>query len=86
MSFSRDLEPFFQSNCNSCHGGTYSPDLSAGWAYDELMEGGDVDMESYCESNLYLVVSGNHSSHTPVNVDSTEIKLVLDWILEGANE
>ena len=86
VSFTSDLEPFFESKCNSCHGGTYSPDLSKGWAYDELMDGGDVDVDFPCESNLYQVVSGNHGTHGAVDVSDEEKTMVLDWIQEGAEQ
>ncbi len=84
VSFSSDLEPIFEAKCNSCHGGTNSPDLSKGWAYDELIEGGDVDVDFPCESNLYQVMSGNHSTHVPVDVSDEELSMVRGWIWESA--
>ena len=86
VSFSSDLEPFFQSKCNACHGGTYSPDLSKGWAYNGLMDGGDVDVDFPCESNLYLVVSGQHGSHAAVDVSEEEKSMIRGWIQEGAQD
>lgn len=84
VSFSGDIEPFFKDKCNACHGGNTSPNLSKGWAYDELTEGGHVDVDFPCESSLYLVVSGNHGSHISVNVTDEQQAMIRGWIQEGA--
>jgi hypothetical protein len=82
MSFSGDIQPIFNNNCVSCHSGSQSPDLSKGWAYDELIDGGYVDTESPCESVLYQVFSGTHDGRA----DTTEINAILGWIQEGAQD
>ncbi len=59
-SYAADIQPIFNQNCIACHSGSQSPDLSDGWSYDELMDGGYVDTDFPCESILYQVFSGTH--------------------------
>jgi len=79
---STELQPIFDKNCIMCHSGSQSPDLSAGWAYDELMDGGYVDTEFPCESVLYQVFSGSHDSRAT----DDEILQILGWIQDGAKD
>ena len=80
VSFKGDIQPIFNSNCISCHSGNQSPDLSDGWSYEELTDGGYVDPDFPCESKIYQVFSGSHSGR----VNDDEYMQILGWIQEGA--
>lgn len=80
VSFSGDVQSIFDQSCVMCHGGGQAPDLSAGWSYDELMDGGYIDTDFPCSSELYLKISGGH------NADENEILTILGWIDEGAKD
>ena len=82
VSFSSDIQPIFDSNCVACHGGGQAPDLSPGWSYDELMDGGYVDTEFPCSSIVYEVFSGTHSGRA----SEEQVLTILGWISEGAND
>ena len=82
VSYSGDIQPIFNSSCVSCHSGGQAPDLSDGWSYDELTEGGYVDIDSPCESGLYNVFSGTHTGRAT----DEEILQILGWIQEGAQD
>ena len=80
VSFSGDIQPIFNANCIVCHSGGQAPDLSEGWAYDELTEGGYVDTDFPCESKIYQVFSGSHGGRA----NDDEVLTILGWITEGA--
>ncbi len=82
IGFSSDIQPIFNKNCVMCHGGGQSPDLSAGWSYDELMDGGYVDTEFPCSSVIYEIFSGSHSDRAT----EEDILTILGWIDEGAKD
>jgi len=82
VSYSGDIQPIFNSSCVSCHSGGQAPDLSEGWSYDELTEGGYVDTDSPCESDLYQVFSGTHEGRAT----DEEADQILGWIQEGAQD
>ena len=78
--FSADIQPIFNNNCIVCHSGSQAPDLSDGWSYDELSDGGYVDTDFPCESVLYQVFSGTHDGRSTED----EILQILGWIQDGA--
>ena len=80
--FAADIQPIFDKKCVSCHSGSQTPDLSEGWAYDELIDGGYVDTDFPCESVLYQVFSGSHDGRA----SEDEILQILGWIQDGAND
>ncbi len=82
VSFAGDVQPIFNANCIVCHSGGQAPDLSEGWAYDELIDGGYVDTDFPCESELYQVFSGTHSGRAT----DDEVLTILGWIDEGAKD
>jgi len=83
VSFSSDVQAIFNNKCISCHSGNQPPDLSEGWAYEELMDGGYVsEPEFACESPLYQVFSGTHSGR----LSEEELLDILGWIQEGAQD
>ena len=88
VSFSMDIIPIFDASCNTsgCHntGGT-APDLTAGNAYDELQNGGYIDIDSPADSELYQWMTGNRSIPMPLSGPDAEYNAkVLQWIEEGA--
>jgi mono/diheme cytochrome c family protein len=83
VSYSGDIQPIFNSECISCHGGSQAPDLSDGWSYEELIDGGYVaEADVACESSLYTVFSGTHEGR----LSEEDLLMVLGWIQDGAPE
>ena len=82
VSFSGDIQSIFDNNCVSCHSGSQSPDLSKGWSYDELIDGGYVNTDDPINSTLYQVFSGTHDGRA----SEDETKYILGWIKEGAED
>ncbi len=82
VSFSADIQPIFDKNCLTCHSGGQSPDLSLGWSFEELMDGGYVDTDDPLASPLYQIFSGTHDGRATVE----ETLYILGWIIEGAKE
>lgn len=77
---STDIQPIFNSNCVSCHGGTKSPDLREGKSHAALTKGGYVNLPGET-SRLYLKMTD--SDHIPRSTDA-EKQRVLFWINQGA--
>jgi mono/diheme cytochrome c family protein len=80
VSYSGDVQPIFDKNCLTCHSGGQSPDLSADWSYDELIEGEFVNTDEPMESPVYQIFSGTHDGRAT----EEEILTILGWIIEGA--
>ena len=78
---STEIQPIFGQKCVACHSGSQTPDLSDGWAYDELIDGGYVDTDFPCESVLYQIFSGTHDGRATED----EILQILGWIQDGAH-
>ncbi|MEN8201848.1 MAG: hypothetical protein ABFS28_04570 [Bacteroidota bacterium] len=81
--FSADIQTIFNNKCIVCHSGSQSPDLSDGWAYDELIDGEYVDPDFPCESVLYQVFSGSHGMK---GATEEEVLQILGWIQDGAQD
>jgi len=77
---SEDIQPIFNANCISCHGGTTAPDLRQGKSYNSLTKGGYVNLPGET-SRLYVKITS--SSHLPRTTD-TEKQKILYWINQGA--
>ena len=82
VSFAADIQSIFDKNCVVCHSGGQSPDLSPGWSYEELIDGGYVDTEFPCSSVLYEIFSGSHDGRATED----EILYILGWMEEGAQD
>lgn len=80
VSFAGDVQAIFDQNCVACHGGGQAPNLSPGWSYDELIDGGYVDTEFPCSSLIYEQLTGSHSGRA----SEEELLTILGWIDEGA--
>lgn len=86
VSFSKDIIPTFQAQCsaNNCHGGTVSPDLRKGAAYNDLIDGSYIDTLSPENSYLYqkINIGGSMAGHS----DDVQRALILKWIQQGAKD
>lgn len=78
--FAADIQPIFNNNCVTCHGGTKAPDLREGKSYDILTSRGYVNMPGET-SRLYVKMTSN--DHTARSA-SLEKDKVLNWINQGA--
>jgi hypothetical protein len=78
--FATEIQPMFNSNCVSCHGGSQFPNLSNGKSYSALTKAGLVSAPGET-SGLYVKM--NSSSHTARSTDIDKQK-VLFWINQGA--
>jgi hypothetical protein len=78
--FQTDIQPIFNSNCVTCHGGSRSPDLREGKSYQSLTKGGYVSLPAE-SSKLYSKISGD--SHLSRSTEAERLK-ILYWITQGA--
>ena len=88
ISFNVDIIPLFDSSCNAsgCHNtGQVAPDLTAGNAYNSLINDGYVDVANPESSELYQWVKGNRTTPMPISgTDSKIVSSVLLWVEQGA--
>ena len=84
VSFNKDIIPFFQRKCVSCHGGGISPDLREGEAYIALSDGGFVEPGNSENSNLIdkLKNGGSHAKY----INPAELEMLEAWIEKGAED
>ncbi len=83
ISYSQDMQPFFDTNCVSCHNGTGVPlNLEASVSYAELVFGGYVDASNPSNSELYKEISpGGDMEQFASDVERA---MTLKWIEQGA--
>ena len=79
ISYSAQMQPFFDAKCVSCHGGN-SPNLESPGSYDNIINGGHVNTTDPPSSSLYTVLFDFMGS----NVTDGEKAMVLAWIEQGA--
>ncbi len=93
VSLSKDLLPIFQASCavngSSCHIGSSAGndhvDLSDSMAYSTIIGRGLVYPSTPTASRLYNVISTGRMPKDPYpKLTSAQIKLVLNWIQQGA--
>ncbi|HEY0679080.1 MAG TPA: hypothetical protein VGD17_12385 [Chitinophagaceae bacterium] len=88
VSFATDIIPIFNSSCNvsGCHSqGGKSPDLSAGSAYNALLNGNFINTSDPQTSVLYEWMAGKRGTPMPISgVNKDFNSLVLAWIKQGA--
>jgi hypothetical protein len=77
--FQADIQPIFNANCTSCHGGAKAPDLRDGKSYLSLTNGAFVNTPGET-SKLYTKLTGSHLSRA----SDTERSKILGWINQGA--
>jgi hypothetical protein len=86
-TFSDDIVPIFNKNCNSsgCHNGSVNPNLLPANAYNELLGGGYINKSTPSESELYKWMIGDKGTPMPpAGPDATNNAKVLAWIEQGA--
>jgi mono/diheme cytochrome c family protein len=79
ISYSAQMQPFFDAKCVSCHGGN-NPNLESPGSYDNIINGGHVNTTDPPNSSLYTVLFGFMGS----SVTDGEKAMVLAWIEQGA--
>lgn len=77
---SEDIQPIFNNNCITCHGGTQIPDLRTGKSFIALTKGGYVNLPA--ETSILYQQITTESSHIPKTTD-TEKQKILYWITQG---
>lgn len=84
ISYATQVQPIFDSKCISCHktGGT-APDLTTGKSYNQVVPG-QVNLSTPAESGIYYFPAPTSTVHTWKKYSSSEAKIVLTWIEEGA--
>jgi hypothetical protein len=87
VSFSGDLIPIFNTNCNSngCHDATpsHAPSLVPDKAYNALMSGGYVNTTVPDQSTIYVVCKSGSMPPTGA-LKASDTQKILDWIRNGA--
>ena len=86
VSFSSELAPMFNTSCAvaGCHvSGAHTPYLSTAISYNQILNGGYVNLASPKESKLYQMIVGEMAQYMPSPV-KTNTQKVYDWIRNGA--
>lgn len=87
ISFSADVEPIWNdgNNCTSCHstGGSASPNLETGKAYNSITSLGLVDLTNPESSIIYYYAAPTTGSHTWKKYNAAQAQTVLVWIQQG---
>jgi len=83
ISYSQDIQPFFNAKCVSCHAGSIKPNLSSGLSYDEVVPG-YVNAGEPETSELYLVCKPAGSMTAYATITPAELDLLYRWIYAGA--
>ena len=83
ISFSQDIQPFFDAKCISCHAGSIPPNLVTGISYTDIVPA-YVVAKSPETSTLYTVCAPGGSMVSYGNVSSAEVDLLYRWIYAGA--
>jgi hypothetical protein len=84
VSFKNELAPLFETNCakSGCHvTGAHKPYLEQDKSYQEIVNGGFVNLALPKESILYKNIYGEMAEHIPAKADKQK---VYDWIRNGA--
>lgn len=86
VSYSTDMQPFFDAKCTNCHNGTGIPlDLTSPDSYNNLINDDNyIDTDNPENSELYtkIIPGGSMEQYaTP-----TEREMTLVWITEGAKD
>ena len=85
VDYSTQIQPIFNSRCNSCHGSAGGLNLTS---YNNVMNGGnsgDVIMPyDYTNSLLWQYVNKGYMPPSATDLTQTQIDLIAQWIDEGA--
>jgi hypothetical protein len=81
VSYSKELSPLFNDQCSGCHkaGGPH-PHLTSDVSYNEIVNGGFVNLVVPKESILYIQINGNMQQYIP---SASDRQKVYDWIRNG---
>ena len=84
VSYATQIQPIFTAKCIECHksGGT-APNLVAGSSYNQVVPS-KVNLSKPEESDIYTYALSTTAKHAWKKYNSSEAKLVLTWIKEGA--
>lgn len=83
ISYKGDMQPFFDAECVSCHNGGGIPlNLNPAVSYDNLINGGFIDLANPASSSLYtkIIEPGSMAKYTSPGKSD----LTLSWIEQGA--
>ena len=81
ISYSQDIQPFFTTECMSCHQGGIAPDLREGKSYTALVP--DFVIAKQPENSLLYTKcapNGSMAQYTP----AADLALMKRWINAGA--
>ncbi len=84
VSFKNELAPLFNTSCTAvgCHvSGAHKPYLTMDVSYQQIVNGGFVNIVLPKESTLYKEIYGDMAEHIPAKADKQK---VYDWIRNGA--
>jgi hypothetical protein len=84
VSYRTDLAPIFNSQCalSGCHvSGAHKPYLATTISYQEIVNGGFVNLIVPKESILYKKINGEMKEYIP---SASDRQKVYDWIRNGA--
>ena len=83
ISYSQDMQPFFDAKCVRCHNGGGVPlNLEASVSYAELFFGDYLNIQDPAASELYVKISPGNSMEQYAT--DTERAMTLRWIEQGA--
>ncbi len=83
VSFSNEMQPFFDAKCITCHNGSGIPlNLTSPGSYDALINGNYIDTDNPANSKLYTKILPGESMLEYASPAEREMTLV--WIEEGA--
>jgi hypothetical protein len=84
VSFRNDIAPVLNSKCalSGCHvSGAHKPYLATNESYQQIVNGGFVNVLVPKESILYKMINGEMREYIP---SSTDRQKIYDWIRNGA--
>jgi hypothetical protein len=84
VSYKTELAPVFNTNCAiaGCHvSGSHKPYMALNISYQEIVNGGFVNLSLPKQSQLYIMVNGEMAQYIPSKIDRQK---VYDWIRNGA--
>jgi mono/diheme cytochrome c family protein len=85
VSFAADIQPIFNANCTSCHGGVQNLSLES---YENLSRGsinGQVIIPGNPEqSRLIQYVAGGYMPYGGPQLSPNQIQMLINWVAVGA--
>lgn len=90
VSFANDVLPLLESRCRNCHGGNKTEEGLILLSYADVMEGSDngpVVNPGHADNSLLveLLIEQKMPKRGP-KLTSPQIRLIIDWINQGALE